>query len=78
MHVVVWSHTLRDLTGLVVSSSPLSVPSGSSSGVKSWVDRHDLHASVSGVRLTAAKPAFAGATGSSPSLYSSWSVLVDA
>ena len=64
MHAVVWFHTLRDFAGFVVSSS-LSATSCSSSGVKSWVHRHDLHPSVSGVRLTAAKPVFAGATNSS-------------
>ena len=66
MHVVIWFHTLRDLAGFVVSSSSLlATSSGSSSGVKSCVRRHDPHRSVCGVKLTAAKPVFAGATDSS-------------
>lgn len=60
-------------------SSSLSATSGSnsSSGMKSWVHCHDLHPSVSGVKLTAAKPVFAGATDSS-STESRRSVLGDA
>jgi hypothetical protein len=77
MHVVVWFLTLRGLAGFVVASSSLSATSCSSSGVKSWVHCHDLHPSVPEVGLTAAKPAFAGATDSS-SLDSCRSVLEDA
>ena len=74
MHVVSWFHTLRGLAGFVVSSPSLTATSCSSSGVKSWVHCHDLHPSVPGVELTAAKPVFAGAGGSS-SLDSCRSVL---
>lgn len=65
MHAMIQFHTLRDLAGFVASSSSLPASSNSSSGVKSWVHRLDIHPSVCGVRLTAAKPVLAGATDSS-------------